>query len=59
MSLPSIQTRTRWNDGKASVVVFDVNETLIDIEALNPSSSASSETGASCASGSASWSCIP
>jgi 2-haloacid dehalogenase len=36
MSLPSIRTRTRWNDTKPSVVVFDVNETLIDIEALNP-----------------------
>ena len=36
MPLPSIQTRTRWNDRKPSVVVFDVNETLIDIEALNP-----------------------
>ena len=36
MPLPSVQTRTRWNDRKPSVVVFDVNETLIDIEALNP-----------------------
>jgi 2-haloacid dehalogenase len=36
MPLPSLQTRTRWNDRKPSVVVFDVNETLIDIEALNP-----------------------
>ena len=36
MCLPSIQTRTRWNDRKPSVVVFDVNETLIDIEGLNP-----------------------
>jgi 2-haloacid dehalogenase len=36
MPLPSIQTRTRWNDGKPSVVVFDVNVTLIDIGALNP-----------------------
>ena len=34
--LRSIRTRTRWNDRKPSVVVFDVNETLIDIEALNP-----------------------
>jgi 2-haloacid dehalogenase len=36
MSLPSLQTRTRWNDRRPSVIVFDVNETLIDIEALNP-----------------------
>ncbi len=36
MSLPGIQSRTRSNDKKPSVVVFDVNETLIDIEALNP-----------------------
>jgi 2-haloacid dehalogenase len=36
MPLPSLQTRTRWNDRTPSVVVFDVNETLIDIEALNP-----------------------
>ena len=36
MPLPSLETRTRWNDRKPSVVVFDVNETLIDIEALNP-----------------------
>src|SRR5215813_6827301 len=36
MSLPSLPTRTRWNDGKPSVVVFDLNETLIDIKALNP-----------------------
>jgi haloacid dehalogenase-like hydrolase len=36
MPLPSIQPRTRWNGGKPSVVVFDVNETLIDIEALSP-----------------------
>jgi 2-haloacid dehalogenase len=36
MSLPSLQPRTRWNQSKPSVVVFDVNETLIDIEALGP-----------------------
>ena len=36
MPLPSIPTRTRWNDRKPSVVVFDVNETLLDIEALGP-----------------------
>jgi 2-haloacid dehalogenase len=36
MPLPTRQTRTRWNASKPSVVVFDVNETLIDIEALNP-----------------------
>ena len=36
MPLPSLQTRTRWNDRKPSVVVFDVNETLLDIEALSP-----------------------
>lgn len=29
MSVPSIPTGTQWNDGKPSVVVFDVNETLI------------------------------
>lgn len=36
MSLPSPQTRARRNDGRPSVVVFDVNETLLDIEALSP-----------------------
>ena len=36
MPLPSLQTRTRWNDRKPSVVVFDVNETLLDIETLGP-----------------------
>jgi len=36
MPLPSIQPHTRWNDVRPSVIVFDVNETLIDIEALNP-----------------------
>lgn len=36
MSLPSIPTLTRRNDRKPSVIVFDVNETLIDIEALSP-----------------------
>jgi 2-haloacid dehalogenase len=36
MALNSIQTGTRSNDRMPSVVVFDVNETLIDIEALNP-----------------------
>src|SRR6516162_11488130 len=36
MPRPSRQTRTRWNASKPSVVVFDVNETLIDIEALSP-----------------------
>jgi 2-haloacid dehalogenase len=36
MPLPTIQTRTRWDDRKPSVLVFDVNETLLDIEALNP-----------------------
>jgi 2-haloacid dehalogenase len=36
MPLPSIHTRTRWKDGRPSVVVFDVNETLIDIESLSP-----------------------
>jgi 2-haloacid dehalogenase len=33
---PSVQTSTRWNRKEPSVVVFDVNETLIDIEALAP-----------------------
>jgi hypothetical protein len=36
MPLPTNLTRTRWNNRKPSVVVFDVNETLLDIEALNP-----------------------
>jgi len=36
MSLPEIPTSARRNSGKFSVVVFDVNETLIDIEALSP-----------------------
>lgn len=36
MSLTSIPTGAHWNDRKPSVVVFDVNETLIDIEALTP-----------------------
>jgi 2-haloacid dehalogenase len=36
MPLHSIQTPTRWNDRKPSVVIFDVNETLLDIEALGP-----------------------
>lgn len=36
MILPGIPTRTRRDDRKPSVVVFDVNETLIDIEALSP-----------------------
>jgi 2-haloacid dehalogenase len=36
MPHPSIQPRTRSNETKPTVVVFDVNETLIDIEALNP-----------------------
>ena len=31
-----IQTSTRWNDRMPSVIVFNVNETLIDIEALKP-----------------------
>ena len=26
----------RWNGGKRSVVAFDVNETLVDIEMLSP-----------------------
>jgi 2-haloacid dehalogenase len=36
MPVNDIQTGTRWNTRMPSVVVFDVNETLIDIEALNP-----------------------
>lgn len=36
MPLPGTPTRTRWNGRKPPVVVFDVNETLIDIEALRP-----------------------
>ena len=31
-----IQTGPPWNDRKPSVIVLDVNETLIDIEVLNP-----------------------
>jgi 2-haloacid dehalogenase len=34
MSLPSIETRTLLPDKEPRVIVFDVNETLIDIEAL-------------------------
>jgi hypothetical protein len=37
MSRPNIPTRTRRNDGKPSADVFEVNETLIDIEALRGS----------------------
>src|SRR5215469_18021467 len=36
MPLPSLQARKRSNCRKPSVVVFDVNETLLDIEALGP-----------------------
>jgi len=36
MSLPGTQTREARNVRKPSVVVFDVNETLIDIESLTP-----------------------
>ena len=36
MPANNIQTNTRRNDRKPSVIVFDVNETLIDIEALSP-----------------------
>jgi len=36
MPLASPQTRTGGGDRKPSVIVFDVNETLIDIEALGP-----------------------
>lgn len=36
MSPSDDRTRPRWNDRKPSVVVFDVNETLIDVEALKP-----------------------
>jgi 2-haloacid dehalogenase len=30
------QTNARWICGKPSVLVFDINETLIDIESMNP-----------------------
>jgi 2-haloacid dehalogenase len=36
MPLANIHSHTRWNGRKPSIVVFDVNETLIDIEALSP-----------------------
>lgn len=36
MTLPGTPTPARRNDRRPSVVVFDVNETLLDIEALNP-----------------------
>ena len=36
MPLATPQTRTRGGDRKPSVIVFDVNETMIDIEALGP-----------------------
>src|SRR3954466_2953234 len=36
MSQPGIPTRSRRDDRRPSVVVFDVNETLLDIEALGP-----------------------
>ena len=36
MPLASPLTRTRGGDRKPSVIVFDVNETLIDFEALGP-----------------------
>jgi hypothetical protein len=40
-------------DGEPSVLVFDINETLIDFESMSRSSRRSSATNASCASGSA------
>jgi len=36
MSLPGDPSRTRSDGRKPSVLVFDVNETLLDIDALNP-----------------------
>ncbi len=36
MSLPAVQPLSTWNGAKPPVVVFDVNETLLDIEALGP-----------------------
>jgi 2-haloacid dehalogenase len=36
MSIPDLQSPGSWNDRKPSIVVFDVNETLIDIDALAP-----------------------
>ena len=41
-----------WVGGEPQVLVFDVNETLIDFESLTRSSRGSSATRASCASGS-------
>lgn len=31
-----IETKYQWNREKPSILVFDVNETLIDFESLNP-----------------------
>jgi hypothetical protein len=41
------------------LIVFDVNETLLDLEAMEPLSSASSAKRAPCAYGSPISSCIP
>jgi 2-haloacid dehalogenase len=30
------RTDAQWNGGKPSVLIFDVNETLIDVESMNP-----------------------
>ena len=33
---PAIQAKERWGSGKPTVLVFDVNETLIDFEVMQP-----------------------
>jgi 2-haloacid dehalogenase len=34
--VPAIQAKERWGSGKPTVLVFDVNETLIDFEVMQP-----------------------
>ena len=52
MPLAQTNGELHWIGGKPSVLIFDVNETLIDIDSMKPPSSASSAMSASCGSGS-------
>jgi 2-haloacid dehalogenase len=36
MNATAIDPKSQWNNEKPSILVFDVNETLIDFESLNP-----------------------
>jgi len=58
-SNPTTELTAYWNVVKPSVLIFDVNETLIDFESMSPLFESIFGKNAFSANGWGTWSCTP